>query len=456
MRLLANMYFARVSGTRALLLATLVGLLWSPETMAGARAPCTDPGVFEGAAVNALILPYRYTGTKRHHALSETGVRLTSLLQLEILFSMIKHGSVGATYLYGEPGGCDVNEVLHQVAERSGPRRLRSGHGLVVLWGRLYEEGNDIYVQSYMRFLRRETDEVLSFSLPGKGNMPLQFTARLPAQAITFAPRRLSQADLERIEKESQQSAVIRTEPDLALSGTPLSEWPSFNRFAYWVTEVRDDWMYIKSMQDAKGGWVRAHIDSADWALYSKMPELAYLDAVTGYLRYQTGREAEGVSPAPPKTQERVKQALTFYEKSIKNQSEPLPKAVGRAMQGMMLFYEARQSPNPQAALERMSDLFGEARRLLPYNAEARNLQSLGSIYLRAQKSGGETDIANLVKQLLETVAVEPLNKDVLANLEHLYGYIQTIPEQKLYSDAELQKRIERVKKVRAKINSAQ
>ncbi len=99
-----------------------------------------------------------------------------------------------------------------------------------------------------------------------------------------------------------------------------------------------------------------------------------------------------------------------------------------------------------------MANHFSAARRLVPYNAEARNLQSLGFLYLNAQKSGETTDMTELVKQLLSGVAVEPRNQGVLANLEHLYAYIQTMPKQKSYSNAELQKRIERVQKVRTKI----
>ena len=59
---------------------------------------CTEPAVWEGAAVNAIILPYTYTGHGQK-PLSETAKELTLLVQMDVLFSMLKYGGVGTTVL---------------------------------------------------------------------------------------------------------------------------------------------------------------------------------------------------------------------------------------------------------------------------------------------------------------------------------------------------------------------
>ena len=100
-----------------------------------------------------MVLPFRYAGTEERRELTETGQRLTRLVQFEILLSMVKYGSVAAVALHeSEPGGCDAVDVLEQV-------RLEPGHGLILVWGRLFEQQDQIYVQTYVRFLRGERSE---------------------------------------------------------------------------------------------------------------------------------------------------------------------------------------------------------------------------------------------------------------------------------------------------------
>jgi hypothetical protein len=77
-----------------ILLTGLVLLILAIPARSMDIAPCDDPRVFGGAALNAVILPFRYTGHSREQALSEAAQKLTRLVQLDILFSLIKHGSI--------------------------------------------------------------------------------------------------------------------------------------------------------------------------------------------------------------------------------------------------------------------------------------------------------------------------------------------------------------------------
>ena len=76
--------------------------------------PCTRPAVFSGGAVNAVVLPYRHTGAEEGR-LGEAGERLSLLVHLEALFSMIKYGGVGAVRLIDGDSVCDPDRVLSQL-----------------------------------------------------------------------------------------------------------------------------------------------------------------------------------------------------------------------------------------------------------------------------------------------------------------------------------------------------
>jgi hypothetical protein len=405
----------------------------------GAIAPCEHPMVFDRAAVNAVILPYRYTGDKRHQMLSEAGQQLSRLLQLETLFALVKYGSVGAVELQGEPGGCQVDRILDQLTQGSGQGRLRPGHGLILLWGRIYEEGSDIYLQSYLKFLRGQTAEEFRFPL-GAGE---EFLARLPAQGFAFPPRRLSQEDLKQITTRFADSAVIRAQPDLNASGESLAAWPAWKPFAYWVTEVRRDWMHIQAQDQSGSGWVRARLDPKAWPLRQKLPELTLLDALAGYLRFQVGKDVAEVKPAPEAALGQMRETLALYLSQTEGQSEALPQAVGLAAEGIVRLCSGGEGAVQQAAAQ-----FTRARNLVPQNAEARNLAVLGQWLLERQ--GSEVSGGSLVQGLLDAVAVAPSNPQTLANLETLYRQFQLTPAQSPFPEAELAKRLTTLRQIRA------
>lgn len=424
-------------GTTALLLCALT-LLLPAVSRGGAFARCEHPMVFDRAAVNAVILPYRYTGDKRQQMLSEAGQQLTRLLQLETLFALVKYGSIGAVELGGEPGDCQVDRILEQLTQTRGQGTLRPGHGMILLWGRIYEEGNDIYLQSYLRFLRGKTTEELRFPLGAEA----EFLARLPAQAFAFPPRRLSQGDLQQITTRFADSAVIREQPDLNSPGKPLAAWPAWKPFAYWVKKVSGDWMQIEA-QDGSGGWVRARLDPEAWPLRQKLPELTLLDALAGYLRFQVGQDLAEVTPAPEGTLEQMSQTLTLYLKQTAGELESLPQAVGLAAEGIVRLRSGGEKAARQAA-----PLFNRARSLVPQNAETRNLAVLGQWLLADQ--GNEVSGASLAQGLLDAVAVAPNNPQTLANLETLYRQFQQRPDQSPYPSTELAQRLTTLRQIRA------
>jgi hypothetical protein len=411
-------------------------------------APCDDPRVFGGAALNTVILPFRYTGRSREQALSEAAQRLTRLVQLDILFSLIKHGSIGVIELHGQPAGCDVDEVLAKLIRGNGKDKLLPGHALILLWGRLYEEGGFIYLQNYMKFLRRGQEESLTYA-PSSSDTTLQeFAASLPAQAVAFAPRRLNRRDLQDIIEESSQATIIRPSPDREQPGQPLDVRDSSQRFGYWVTDIEGDWLKIQAQDGSSSGWVQAR-RSATSPLNRIMPELSFLDGVAGYLRYQVGRDREEVSAAPPQTLQRVGAAFSTYQEAIEQRSEPLNMAIARALEGVLLVRSHEADPNATQALNKAAGLFAQARQLAPYNAGARNLDFIGGLIKAERRSADPSGLA-LTQSLLDTVAVDPDNRVTLANLENLYRYFQATAVHNPFTADELEKRLNTVEKIRS------
>src|SRR5262245_33411808 len=74
---------------------------------------CSNPSVFPDAAINVVILPY--TTETPTHQLGQSAQKFTLLMQLEILFSLLKYESVGVTRLVPQemrPGECGPDQVL--------------------------------------------------------------------------------------------------------------------------------------------------------------------------------------------------------------------------------------------------------------------------------------------------------------------------------------------------------
>lgn len=315
------------------IVAVLCGLL-STTAVAGGRLPCPEARVFEGAAVSLLVLPYRYTGN-RYGNQDSSGSRLAALIQQEALFGMLKYGSVGATELVWQHGdGCDPRAVIDRVLSGSGPGKVRPGHGLVVMWGRIYEEGSQLYVQSYLRFLRRGRAETFEVALAGTAGTPLALTAELPAQAVAFAPRRLTQGDLAAIEKRARSALLLHDDNRRPIG--PLAKSDA-EPLAYGVIDARDGWMKIRSIITGQTGWVPARVDTGAWSLRRFLPELWYLDAVIGYLRLRTGDVVPPTSNLRAQF-EAVERGLGEYDKAIGVDAAPEAASLGRAMLGTLVW----------------------------------------------------------------------------------------------------------------------
>jgi len=128
-------------------------LLYPASAHAGApHVPCRYPFVFSDAAVNLVVLPYDDTGVSQPGSRG-SGTQLALLLQMDALSHILGYGSVGAVQLEASPGdqhGCETDTVAGKLLgkEPGAEAQIRPGNGLVLVWGLMYEEDDDLYIQT--------------------------------------------------------------------------------------------------------------------------------------------------------------------------------------------------------------------------------------------------------------------------------------------------------------------
>jgi len=420
----------------------LIGLL-----SAGAQAmdsrPCADPRVFPGPAVNAIVMPYRVDGRVDKPPSAGPDLRLASrqiaaLVHLEVLTSMLKYGAVGATDLLAEADGiCDVDSVVARLTQPGAPGALRAGQALVMVWGRLFEQGDQLYVQSYVRFFRQgergPVPEVLNVAA-GEGAASLKLQGSWPTQALAFAPRRISRDELARVDKEFRQAMVLRERPAAAAPGRMMAFQPGRN-FPYSIKARLGDWLELVPMQGGQGGWVKARTGGGDaeaWSLQNWLPELAFVDAVNGMMRLRVGNLSEAEA-APMRLA--VEQGLAQYERAVPVEQAPTAWGVGAVMRAQIAWTAGQRS---DAALR-----YASANELLPAYAGARNLAAVTAL---AGAKLNAASVARLQRQLLAALALAPTDKIVLANLAQLYQLYEKEPGWSPLDPAELREQAALVK----------
>ena len=260
---------------RACLVAAIVASAPSLAEAGAQNIPCRQPFIFRDAAVNVVVLPY--ASAPGLPTAGGIGERLAGLMQLEVLRSIAKFGSVGAVQMVGSPADCDPDLVIGKLLGRvpGSPTTLRQGHGLVVVWGRFYNEGGNVFVQTFCRLIRAGADETFELVAGGR-----PFSAQISAQAFACAPRKVTVPDLKNFEEQFLRSTIVRAAPQESASGTPMPSAPQ----PYWISDTQGDWMKIAS-QGGIQGWIRLSGARDAWSLARWLPELTYIEGMAGYLR---------------------------------------------------------------------------------------------------------------------------------------------------------------------------
>jgi hypothetical protein len=351
-------------------------LILGATSSARAMAPnvdCRSPRVFPDAAVNVVILPYDYAGQQRE--LSTAAARLALMIELDTIFSIAKYGDVGAVHVVRRTAAtCLPVTVLAQLTGKQPGAQpaLKVGGGLVLVWGQIYEEGTDLYVQTYARFLRRGRAETLKVDLHDH-----PFTVSLPSQAFAFTPQHLATADLEQIERAFKERVLVFEAPNDQAKGAPPVMDLSTEERSFFIDQTQGEWMHILPQPGGPSGWVHAGGSSTSWPLRVKMPELEMVEAFAGYLRMRVAADAG--APRPEQTLTWVEAAVSRYAEADREATDPLPLAVavGRAATGMLRIQRIKPG---DANVRTVRQAWSDAAALVPYNPGARNLDVMGRL----------------------------------------------------------------------------
>jgi hypothetical protein len=401
----------------ACLVAILATLLPCLAEAGAQNIPCRRPFVFEGAAVNVVVLPYESApgaGTA-----AGLGDRLSALLQLEILRSIAKFGSVGAVQMVGSPADCEPDVVLAKLLGRTpgAASTVRKGHGVVLVWGRFYNAGGNVFVQTFSRLVRSGADERLELVA---GERP--FVASLSAQAFAYAPRQVTVADLQNFENQFRRSMVVRTKPDDAASGFPMPSDP----MPYWLSDIQGDWIKIAA-QGGLQGWVRLSNVRDTWSLVRWLPEVTYIEGIVGYLRARIA--AQGSAPVRAAWIDDADRAFSEYEKSLAApaSAEAPPDPAWRTALADAVQLQLRgiaRTVKPQASVDDRTQalrLFERAVERLPHDAQAKNLVAVMRMSLSLESRNAGVPAKQVANGFLQALTTDPANPLLLANLQSAY-----------------------------------
>ena len=401
---------------RACLVAAIVASAPSLAEAGAQNIPCRQPFIFRDAAVNVVVLPY--ASAPGLPAAGGIGERLAGLIQLEVLRSIAKFGSVGAVQMVGSPADCDPDLVIGKLLGRvpGSPTTLRQGHGLVVVWGRFYNEGGNVFVQTFCRLIRAGADETFELVAGGR-----PFSAQISAQAFACAPRKVTVPDLKNFEEQFLRSTIVRAAPQESASGTPMPSAPQ----PYWISDTQGDWMKIAS-QGGIQGWIRLSGARDAWSLARWLPELTYIEGMAGYLRSRIA--AKQPSAVRVAWLENADRALAEYEKSVETlPADPASRSAWRTalagavqlqLRGILATLKPQVSADDWAAA---LGLFERAATMIPHDGNARNLVAV----MRLSQALGSSDPGPALKEaaddLLRALGADPANPRLLANLQGAY-----------------------------------
>lgn len=378
---------------------------------------CDEPKVFSDATVNVVVLPYQNDAVTAR-PLGPQALRFTVLMQLEVLFSILKYGSVGVTRLVATPrelaaGECRAETVLPKLLG-TGPGKLKKGHGLVLVWGSFYEEGQVLYTQTYVRFLRGQVAE--QYTLPIKAS---RFLGRIPVTSVALPPQRVTQQDLDDIAAEFERMAAFHDSPS---ESSPSRKFPieilesAHDRFAFWVVDTDREWMKLQSFGRGPSGWVQTGGSQSTFRQL-KAPKLSFIEGVVGYLREAAGRE--GSAPkAPEGAWQSAVRALERFTRDSNIAGESPAMALADCLLGVIRLYGDQPSPN---SAEKALPYFRQAVRRMPYSADLRDLELVTQLYLAYAGRAQRTRADQFANAFAQAVALEPDNPTAIGNLISYY-----------------------------------
>jgi hypothetical protein len=389
--------------------------------------PCARPSVFSAAAVNVVVMPYSVPPALRTS--SAVGAQLAGLVQLETVLSIAKYGSIGVTQLVGDAGDeCTPEIVLDKLLGKQGGARetMRPGNGLILIWGRIFESGADLYLQSFVQFLRPGTTETVDVSVRDR-----TLKGTLSTQAFACAPRKIAIKDLEDIQRQFRSARLLYAQPNSSSRSVQIPD--RGESLAFWVTDLRGDWVQLEPMDRGTNrkferGWLQVRPTDAQWSLRAKMPELYFVEGVAGYLMARVRSDSQTIVGAALQGAE---SAITRYIESwganavlgndATTNGTPLAVAVPRQLRGFVALLRGRGTDGGMAEARTH---FERAAALASHSSDARNLVTITQVAQTFRQPVDAQPPRRFVDEVRALLGSDPSNAMVLANLGIIYDLV--------------------------------
>ena len=390
-----------VRGLHCRLVAAFI-LLAAGTLRAGMISQCTAPGMFPDSDLTVFVFPFvDYTSRDSSLLESPVGTELAGLIQADTLLAISRYGRVAAIRMLGGPEECQPERVLGSLMAQFGNGRRE--RAVIMVWGRIFRAAGENYVQSYAsfsRFVPNDPGEMLQLPLGDR-----VITSQLASQALIFAPRHVSDEDLQAIRDRFAKENIVHDKPDEKSPGKPLlTLFPNQARAAYYMTEAQGDWIHIHT-QTGQEGWILARAMLGQQSLSARLPEMKFVEGVAGYFGFRAQPDA--------KKAELAVAALSAFEDSPLSSTAPIALAVSKQLRGMLLLLAQNQS---DSAFEQAATLFAESAAAVPASSSASNAAAVVALYREWAQPSHKLNFQDNLNRFWSTVSTNPDDRMTLTN----------------------------------------
>ena len=428
------------------LLAAATLAVSAGQAHAGGFTACDAPFVFSGAAANVVPLEFlataadsKFSDDRRAERLQFTAQHLAWLIKLDS-WHQPTYGSLGVVAHMFVRRKCEPDTVLRNLLRGGASEPVRAGQVLVMLQGRIFVEGERIYLQSRLRALRRNADryddkarigdhvapEALSVRLGDSGR---RLSAGLPPLDVTFAPRAIDAGELAAIDERFAEASKVFPSRSMAGNGKPL-RFEKGEPYAFTVQIGDEGWIRIEEMFGHAKGFIRVNPDVSRH-LHQALPELDFLNGLLGFLRLSQARQGDDFAPPPRAAAGQAAGSLLRFVEHSRTGDDAEARALALALVGVLhASADLRDFAKPASAegWSAARQSFAEAVRLAPHRGVYRNLLGVADAMLCC--AGATVKVVDdPARAFADSLSLSPNDREALSNLDAFLARLSEMPQ---------------------------